>query len=152
MTEGLDIKSVKDQISDESTEGEILVAEDTLPEEPKACAEQRSEEKSRDTIELFKMVFEAAQRPDEDNKKLQRRLAHVLMIAVCVQVLWAMLFITYVVVKRSDLASNMLTFVSLLVTAVLAEVVAMGFFMVKFVFRTPIDMMLDLLKDIIEKR
>lgn len=152
MTEGLDIKSVKDQISDESTEGEILVAEDTLPEEPKVCAEQRSEEKSRDTIELFKMVFEAAQRPDEDNKKLQRRLAYVLMTAVCVQVLWAMGFITYVVVKRSDLPSNMLTFVSLLVTAVLAEVVAMGFFMVKFVFRTPIDMMLDLLKDIIEKR
>lgn len=152
MTEGLDVKSVKDQISDESTEGEILVAEDTLPEEPKVCAEQRSEEKSRDTIELFKMVFEAAQRPDEDNKKLQRRLAYVLMTAVCVQVLWAMGFITYVVVKRSDLPSNMLTFVSLLVTAVLAEVVAMGFFMVKFVFRTPIDMMLDLLKDIIEKR
>lgn len=152
MTEGLDIKSVKDQISDELTEGEILVAEDTLPEEPKVCAEQRSEEKSRDTIELFKMVFEAAQRPDEDNKKLQRRLAYVLMTAVCVQVLWAMGFITYVVVKRSDLPSNMLTFVSLLVTAVLAEVVAMGFFMVKFVFRTPIDMMLDLLKDIIEKR
>ena len=151
--ETVDIEAVKGQISDQSTEKENFHSDDeTTSEEQNLCSEPRLEVKGQETVDLFKIVFEAAQKPDKDNKELQSVLTYVLIGAVCVQVVWAMWFISYVVMARSDLSANMLQFVSLLVTAVLAEVVAMGFFMVKFVFRTPIDMMLDLLKEIIKKR
>ena len=103
-------------------------------------------------LALFKMVFEAAQMPDTSGRRLQRNLAAVLTAALCVQVLWAIVLIPVIIFIKSDLPDTMIQFISLLVTAILAEVVAMAFFMVRFVFRTPIDTMLELLKDILGKK
>ena len=109
---------------------------------------------SRDdlTLELFSMVFKAAQKPDKQTKNLQIGMAWVLTGALCVQVIWALILITKIINQNSSIAANALTFITLLVTAILAEVVAMAFVVVRFVFRTPLDTMIDLLKDIVEKK
>ena len=116
------------------------------------CAQDAAELSGDERLALFKMVFEAAQMPDASGRKLQRNLAAVLTVALCVQVLWAIILIPVIIFIKSDLPDTMIQFISLLVTAILAEVVAMAFFMVRFVFRTPIDTLLDLLKDILGKK
>lgn len=108
--------------------------------------------KRSDTLEIFKMVFEAAQRPDTETKKLQKCMAWILTIALCIQVIWALVMIPIFVLNRDNMSSSMITFASLLVTAILGEVVAMAFVVVRFVFRTPLDTMIDLLKDIVNKK
>lgn len=103
-------------------------------------------------LELFRMVFDAAQKPDNENKKRQDILTIVLTVALCLQLLWALAVISCIIWHRANLPAQMITFISLLVTAILAEVVAMAFVVVRFVFRTPLDTMLELLKNIIDKR
>lgn len=108
--------------------------------------------KKSDTLEIFKMVFEAAQRPDNETKKLQKCMAWILTISLCIQVVWALVMIPIFVLNKENMPTSMITFASLLVTAILGEVVAMAFVVVRFAFRTPLDTMIDLLKDIVNKK
>ena len=116
------------------------------------CAKVDGNSNEDQTLELFRLVFRAAQKPDPDSRKLQVRLSWVLTGALCVQVIWALILISVIIAQNSSIAANALTFITLLVTAILAEVVAMAFVVVRFVFRTPLDTMIDLLKDIVNKQ
>ena len=120
--------------------------------EGQPCVPETAGLSGDERLALFKMVFEAAQMPDANGRRLQRNLAAVLTAALCVQVLWAITLIPVIIFIKSDLPDAMIQFITLLVSAILAEVVAMAFFMVRFVFRTPIDTMLELLKDILGKK
>jgi len=142
------------------------VEEETQDSQEKCCHENNSESVKEQTfcakvdgnsnedqtLELFRLVFRAAQKPDPDSRKLQVRLSWVLTGALCVQVIWALILISVIIAQNSSIAANALTFITLLVTAILAEVVAMAFVVVRFVFRTPLDTMIDLLKDIVNKQ
>lgn len=105
-----------------------------------------------ETLALFRMVFEATQRPNSQTAKIQTSLTWVLVIVLCVQVAWTLVLIPVVLYNQTTSGTSTMTFASLLITAILAEVVAMAFVVVKFVFRTPLDTMIDLLKDIIDKK
>ena len=132
--------------------GEMSTAQARQQESGEPCGADAAELSGDERLALFKMVFEAAQMPDANGRRLQRNLAAVLTAALCVQVLWAIILIPVIIFIKSDLPDAMIQFITLLVTAILAEVVAMAFFMVRFVFRTPIDTLLDLLKDILGKK
>ena len=55
-----------------------------------------------------------------------------------------------IVFDKAVIAAGSLPFISLLVTAILAEVVAMAFVVVKYVFRSPITEFSDVLKELIK--
>lgn len=101
------------------------------------------------TVYLFRMVFQSAQKPDDDRKKQQSRLTWILTCILIAQVLWAMVLIPLIIFNKNVISSASLPFLSLLITAILGEVVAMAFVVVRFVFRSPISEMLDILKELI---
>lgn len=153
----IELKDAKNQMGEPCVEGALSDSEidecTDAGENPGRCDPEEFVRLDSDhTLDLFRLVFEAAQKPDESSKRMQGCLAKVLTGVLCVQVAWALSTISFIICKRPDLSTNMLTFISLLVTAILGEVVAMAFFVVRFVFRTPTDMMIDLLKDIVNKR
>lgn len=102
-------------------------------------------------LDLFRTVFNTAQKPDQGNVIFQRVMACVFTLVLTIQVIWSMVMISDIIANNSTMSENALSFISLLVTAILAEVVAMAFFVVRFVFRTPLDTMIGLLKEIIKK-
>jgi len=127
--------------------------DEDMPDSAEWFADINEEPCSDGTMQdLFRMVFQAAQKPDSGNKKLQKCMTIVLTVVLCVQVVWALFLITTIVFRNQSIAGNALTFITLLVSAILAEVVAMAFVVVRFVFRTPLDMMIDLLREIIAKQ
>lgn len=105
-----------------------------------------------ETLALFRMVFEATQKPNDQTAEMQTKLTWVLVAVLCVQVAWTLVLIPVILYNQTAAGTSTMTFASLLITAILAEVVAMAFVVVKFVFRTPLDTMIDLLKDIINKK
>lgn len=147
---------------DRVKEHEEPVGTDDLPCEPdegtmdSKCAEYADQSNqpagySTESLELFRIVFNTAQKPDEGNVKFQRGMAITFTVILGVQVVWSMVMISFIIFMNSSMSTNALTFISLLVTAILAEVVAMAFVVVRFVFRTPLDTMIELLKEIIRK-
>lgn len=143
-------------------EHEEPIGTEDLPCEPdegtmnSKCAEHADQNNqpagySNESLELFRTVFNTAQKPDEGNVKFQRRMAITFTVILAIQVIWSMVRITMIIVDNSSMSTNAMTFISLLVTAILAEVVAMAFVVVRFVFRTPLDTMIELLKEIVRK-
>lgn len=125
---------------------------DEIEPERSLCDNDKGVYNQDQTLELFKMVFQAAQSPDKNSIKLQNRLTITLIVVLCLQVVWALGVIIAIICLNSSINANALTFITLLVTAILGEVVAMAFVVVRFVFRTPLDIMIELLKDIVNKR
>lgn len=109
--------------------------------------------KDKSMAELFEMVFQASQKaPNTDTTESQKNLTKILTRVLCSQVVWALVLIPLVIFLKPDMSASMSAFVTLLISAILAEVVAMAFVVVRFVFRTPLDTMSDLLKAIIDKQ
>lgn len=104
------------------------------------------------TLAIFETVFNASQKTDPINRRLQVGLAIVLIVALCIQVVWALILIPVLIFESHGIPSNVLSLAALLITAILGEVVGMALIVVKFVFRTPIDVMIDLLKDIVKNK
>lgn len=107
---------------------------------------------SNPTVYLFKMVYQSARKPDETQAKRQNILTWMLSGILIAQVVWAMILIPFMIFGQSIIAPNSLPFLTLLVTAILGEVVAMAFVVVKFVFKSPLSEMLDILKELIKRK
>ena len=146
-------KRLSEGVEKETQETIPMPNDEDMPDPTEWFADKCEEPSSDGTMQdLFRMVFQAAQRPDSGNKKLQKNMTIVLTVVLCVQVVWALFLITTIVFRNQSITGNALTFITLLVSAILAEVVAMAFVVVRFVFRTPLDMMIDLLREIIAKQ
>lgn len=104
------------------------------------------------TVYLFRMVFQTAQKPDEKRDNTQKLLTWLLSGLLGAQVLWAMILIPFIVFNQTIISSASLPFLTLLVTAILGEVVAMAFVVVRFIFKSPITDMLDILKELIHSQ
>lgn len=137
--------SVREQSVIEDDETDLV--RNTSDEQSKRC--ENCEKNS--TVYLFSMVFRTAQKPDESRQSQQRIMMWLLAGILFVQVLWAMVLIPCIIFNERVIASASLPFLTLLVTAILGEVVAMAFVVVRFVFRTPISEMLDILKELIHR-
>jgi len=140
-------------VEKETVETVPMPTDDDMPQADDSFADNGNEPCTDGTMQdLFRMVFQAAQSPDKESKELQKKMAKVLTVVLCVQVAWALFLITTIVFMGRSIAGNALAFITLLVSAILAEVVAMAFVVVRFVFRTPLDMMIGLLREIIAKQ
>lgn len=100
---------------------------------------------------LFQLVFKSSQEPDEWRSKMQTIFAWVLIGALGLQIIWAIGMITWIIIFNDTiLTSSNLPFISLLVTSILAEVVAMAFFVVRYVFRSPITELIGVLNEVLK--
>jgi len=98
---------------------------------------------------LFKMVFQSLERIGKPRQIMQTVLAGVFTVILVVQVVWALMLIPEIVLNKTIIESTSLPFISLLVTAILAEVVGMTFVVVRYVFQSPITELIGVLKEFI---
>jgi len=107
--------------------------------------------KKNPMVYLFEMVFQSLKKIGKPQQVMQTVLACVFTLVLVAQVVWALRFIPEIVLNETIIQSTSLPFISLLVTAILAEVVGMTFVVVRYVFRSPISELIDVLKDLINK-
>jgi len=98
---------------------------------------------------LFRLIFGTTTKAAEP-QLMQIVLAVVFTLILVGQVIWALWLIPKIVFDTAIIESANLSFISLLVTAILAEVVGMTFVVVRYVFRSPISEPLDVLKELIK--
>jgi len=98
---------------------------------------------------LFRMVYLSAKELGKP-QPMQIILAIVFTFILIGQVIWALWLIPKIVFDMAIIESANLSFISLLVTAILAEVVGMTFVVVRYVFRSPISELIDVLKELIK--
>jgi len=98
---------------------------------------------------LFRMVYLSAK--ELGKPQLMQIILTVLFTVILVgQVIWALWLIPEIIFNTAIIESANLSFISLLVTAILAEVVGMTFVVVRYVFKSPISELIDVLKELIK--